>query len=614
MAKRLKRKSAAVAAPAVPTTAEDPARERLYFWLGVAAIIVAVFWVYSPSIAGGWLWDDNWYITQQPLVRNLAGLWKFWFAPGSWTEYYPLHETLLWVEWHLFGDATLGYHVVTITLHALNALLVWRLLARLGLGKAWLGGFLYAVHPVAVDSVAWIAETKNTLSTLPCLLAMITWVDYENVRKPRDYALALLYFTLAMLCKIAVAPLPFVLLLHAWWKRRRIGARDLAAVAPFLLIAVVLTAVDLGASDAYSHQPGNTPDLLPQLDLAARIALSGQSIGVYFAHIVWPVGLLPNYPQWTIGTPSPLAFLPCLVVAAVFIVLGLRRASWGAAAILGLGSFVLFVAPFTGFIVPSYMAFTWVMDHFLYLAIIGPIGLFIAALDSIDNRLPAEWRIAVTGAATLIATLLAFEAHSYAGAFTDEATLWGYTVEHNPGDWLAQDNVGKALLLENQPEDAANHFRIALQLRPGRAQTHLNLGRALVAMNRLDDGLREYDTALVLDPTDPEIYNQKGVAFLQANRAAEAMAPLQRAVELRPHYAIGLENLGTALALTGRLGEAVEKFRASLDANPADVATHMNLGRALHQLGRNAEAGDQFRQALQLDPDNAAAKAALAQP
>jgi len=610
MAKRPKRKPAA---PAPVSAAEDP-RAPLYFWLGVAAIVVAVFWVYSPAIAGGWLWDDDWYLTNQPLVRDLNGLWKFWFAPGIWTEYYPLHETLIWIEWHLFGNATPGYHIVTITLHALNALLVWRLLARFNLRWAWLGGFIYAVHPAAVDSVAWIAETKNTLSTLPCLLAMIAWIDFDNGRKPRDYALALLFFTMAMLCKIAVAPLPFVLLLYAWWKRRRIGARDLAAFAPFLIVAVALAAASIGAGEVYAHRPGNLPDAVPQLDLAARVALAGQSLGVYFAHLVWPVGLLPNYPQWTIGSPSLLAFVPCLVAAAVFVVLWLRRADWGAAAILGLGSFVLFVAPFLGFDVASYMAFTWVMDHYLYLAMIGPIGLFVAALESIDTRVPAQARIAVLAAATLVATLLAFEARNYAAAFSDEATLWGYTIEHNPGDWLAQDNLGKALYLQNQPEDAAAHFRIELQLRPGRAQTHLNLGRSLVAMNRLDDGLREYDTALALNPRDPEIYNQKGVALLQANRAADALAPLQRAIELRPRYAIGLENLGTALALTGHLDEAAEKFRASLEANPNDPATHVNLGRALQQLGRNAEAADQFRQAIHLDPTNSAAKAALAHP
>jgi tetratricopeptide (TPR) repeat protein len=614
MAKRSKRKPAEVAASAEPASADDFMRGPLYFWLGVAAIVLAVFWVYSPSIHGDWLWDDDWYITSQPLLRNLNGLWKFWFAPGSWVEYYPVEETLLWIEWHLFGNDTLGYHVVTITLHALNALLVWRLLARLGLRKAWLGGFLFAVHPAAVDSVAWIAETKNTLSTLPCLLAMIVWVDFENDRKPRDYALAFFYFALALLCKIAVAPLPFVLVLYAWWKRRRISGRDLAAVAPFLAIAVILAAISIAAGGVYAQQSGKTPDALPSLDLAARIALAGQSLGVYFAHLVWPVGLLPNYPQWTIGAPSPLAFIPCLVVVAVFVVLWLRRARWGAPALLALGAFVLFLAPFTGLVNVSYMAFTWVMDHYLYLAMIGPIGLVIAALDSIDARLPAQWRISVTGAATLIATLLAFEARGYAGAFVDEATLWGYTAERNPGDWLAHDNLGKAQLLANQPDDAVKSFSTALLLRPGRAQTHLNLGRAFVALNRLNDGLFQYDTALAIDPTDAEIYNQKGVAFIQADRAADALAPLQRAVELRPHYAIGLENLGIALAITGHLDEAVERFHASLAANPDDPATHVNLGRALHQLGRTGEANDQFRQALQLDPNNAAAKASLGQP
>ncbi len=616
MAKHSKRKSAPAPGVAASAPPADPFREHLRMpaWLGIAAIILAVFWVYSPAIHGDWLWDDDWYITTQPLVRDLHGLWKFWFAPGSWTEYYPIEETLLWIEWHLFGLDTLGYHLVTIFLHALNALLVWRLLARFGLRWAWFGGFIFAVHPAAVDSVAWIAETKNTLSTLPCLLAMIAWVDYENGRKPRDYAMALAYFTLAMLCKIAVAPLPFVFLLYAWWKRRRIGWRDVTAVAPFLFVAVVLTVISQTAGEIYVQHPGRAPDVLPHLDVASRIALTGQSLGVFFAHFVWPVDLLPNYPQWTIGAPSPLAYLPCLAVAGVFVVLWLRRASWGAAALLALGSFVLFLAPFTGLVEVSYMDFTWVMDHYLYLAMIGPIGLVVAALASIEDRLPATWRVAVLGAATLIGTLLAFQAHAYAAAFSDEATLWGYTVEHNPGDWLAQDNLGKALLLLNQPEDALTHLGIALQLRPGRAATHLNYGRALAATGRLDESLAQFDAALALHPDDPEVYNQEGVAYIQANRPADAVAPLEHAIQLRPHYAIGLENLGIALALCGHLDEAVDRFHASLDANPNDPATHVNLGRALRQLGRNAEADAQFHQALQLDPDNAAAQAALANP
>ena len=611
MAKRSKRKPAAVAASAVPASAEDLLRRPLYFWLGVAAIVLAVFWVYSPAIHGDWLWDDDWYITNQPLMRDPNGLWKLWFAPGSWVDYYPVSETLLWIEWHLFGNDTLGYHVVNTTLHAMNALLVWRLLARLGLRKAWLGGFLFAVHPVAVDSVAWIAETKNTVSLLFGLLALIAWIDFDSSRRRHDYIRALLFFVLAMMGKISLMMLPAVLLLYTWLKRRRVSTADLTPVALFILVAILLSLTSTLSDTWYWQSIGGPHEALPHLEAAARLALAGQLLAVYGAHVVWPVGLMPVYPQWPPHPEALIAWAPWLAPIAVLALLWRGRDRWGRHAALGVFFFTLFLVPFLGLVVAPYMSFTWLMDHILYAPIIGLIGLFVAALDSIDDRVPAEWRIAVIGAATLIAVLLAFEARAYAGAFTDEATLWGYTADHNPGDWLVQDNLGKAQLLNNQPDDAVKSFSIALLLRPGRAQTHLNLGRAFVALNRLNDGLVQYDAALAIDPTDAEIYNQKGVAFIQSNRAAEAIAPLQRAIELRPHYAIGLENLGIALAVTGHLEEAVEKFNASLAANPNDPATHVNLGRALHQLNRNAEANDQFRQALQLDPNNAAAKAAL---
>jgi protein O-mannosyl-transferase len=609
MAKRSKRKSAAGKRPVAADGAEP---RRFPAWLAATMIVVAVFWVYAPVLHGDWLWDDDWYITNQPLLRTAAGLWKFWFQPGSWIEYYPLEETLLWVEWHLWGTDTLGYHLVTTALHAANALLVWRLLARLGLRKAWLGGLIFAVHPAAVDSVAWIVETKNTLSLLPCLLTMIAWVDYEETRRRRDYACALAFFLAAMLCKIEVAPLPVVLLLYAWWKRGRLGWRDIAPTLPFFGIALILFVVCQVSNAIYARHPAYPPEVVPHLAPLARFVLAGESLTVFFTHLVWPVGLLPVYPQWTVDPSTALAYPPWLAIAVGAAALWWRRRSWGRTALLGMGVFVLFLAPFLGFLEPSYMSFTWIMDHFLYFALIGPIGLVVAAVESIENRLPASRRIAVTAGITLVVGLLALTARGYAAAFSDEATLWGYTVDHNPGNWLARDNYAKALLLDYHPDKAEEQFRVALLLHPGRAQTHLNLGRALVAMDRVPEGLAEYDTALALDPSDPEIYNQKGVALLQAGRKEEALAQLEKAIELRPRYAIALDNLGIALALSGRLDEAVTRFNASIQINPDDPMSHVNLGRALRQLGRSADADAQFRLALQLDPGNAAAKAELA--
>jgi Flp pilus assembly protein TadD len=615
MAKRSKTKPASVA-PAASRHGTTPAREiAAPGWalvlLRAAVIVAAAFWVYSPVFHGAWLWDDDWYITNQPLVRDLAGLGKFWFHPGSWVEYYPIEETLLWIEWHLWGNDTLGYHLTTIALHAANALLVWRLLGKLGLGKAWIGGLIFAIHPAAVDSVAWIAETKNTLALAPFFLAMGAWIDYDDRRRPHDFALALGFFLVAMLCKITAAPFPAVILLYAWWKRGRIDLRDLAASGPFFAVSLVLGSLTIACGPWYYQSLGEVPETTPQLDGAARVALAGESIGVYFAHVFWPVGLLPNYPQWKVDPSTPWPYLAWIALGGALFALWRRRETWGRTALLGLGFFLLFLAPFVGFVSVSYMNFTWVMDHFLYIPIIGIIGLFVAALESIENRLPASRRALLTGATTVVVALLAFVANGYAVAYVDEATLWGYTVEHNPDDWLAQENLGKALLLLNEPEEAAVHLRESLRVHPDHAETHSNLGRALVAMDRVPEGIEEQDQAIRLAPTDAANYNQKGVALLQAGRIPEAQAQFEKALELRPQYTVGLENLGIALAQNHRLPEAIERFEAALKLAPGDANLHVNLGKALTQLGRNDEAAAQFREALRLDPANAPAREAL---
>ena len=596
-----------------PRTADQPDEiGALPFWLRAGIIILAALWIYSPAMRGDWLWDDDWYITNQPLMRDLSGLFKFWFEPGSWVEYYPLEETVLWIEWHLFGSDTLGYHLVTLALHIGNALLVWRLLDKFGLRKAWIGGLIFAVHPAMVESAAWIAETKNTLSTFPCLLAACVWIDYDNRRQPRDYAFAILYFTAALLCKIAVAPLPLALLLYAWWKRRHIGRSDLAALVPFVIIAVVVCGISLAGSQMYTKiEPKTWP--LPVLTFPEKLALSGQTLGVYVAHVFWPVDLLPNYPQWPVSASSLLVYLPWLVLFAVLLLLWLQRKSWGGTALLGVGFFLVFLLPFLGFVMASYMSFTWVMDHFLYVPMIGLIGLFVAALDSIDTRVSAPARVGVTAATTILVTLLAFESHAYSAVFASQKALWSYTAERNPGDWLAHYILGRTMLANNEPQEALEQYQLFLQLGPDKAMGHLNLGRALQAANRMPESLAQYDTAIALTPSDSEIYNQKGMALMQAGRTAEAQAQFEQALKLRPRYVDALENLGIALASGGHFDKSADLFRAALAIRPGAVSVHINLGIALRQLGREPEAEDEFRQALKLDPGNARAQAALAQ-
>jgi tetratricopeptide (TPR) repeat protein len=495
-----------VPANAGPEGAEKPLSAELVLPAGVSVlfrasiIIFAAFWVYSPVFHGGWLWDDDWYITNQPLLRDGSGLWKFWFRPGSWVEYYPIEETLLWIQWQLFGMDTLGYHLTTIGFHVLDSLLVWRLLAKLGLRKAWLGGLLFAVHPACVDSVAWISEVKNTLSLVPFLLAMCAWIDYEERQSPRDYGLALGFFLIAMLCKITMAPFFAVILLYAWWKRRRISRGDWIAATPFAMISFVLGWLTIACGAWYYRDHLRLVEEAPLGGFFLRLALAGQSLAVYFAHCFWPVQLLPIYPKWHVDPSAPLQFLPWLILAGVISWLWHKRKSWGRHVVLGLGFFAIFLAPFLGFLRVSYMTSTWIMDHFLYIPLIGIVGLIVAAIGSLEERIPAAKRIAFTGLITAVVALLAFEAHAYAGVFTDEESLWGYTLEHYPNSWLAHYNLGNALFESGKIPEAIEEYERALAINPRDAMAHNNLGIALAQTGELAQAREQFEAALRIVP------------------------------------------------------------------------------------------------------------------
>src|ERR1700677_4177319 len=238
-------------------------------------IYFSALWVYWPALDGGFIWDDTWYITINPLLQTWTGLWKLWFSPGSWIEYYPINGTLLWVPYQLWGEHTLGYHLVSLTLHITGALLVWRLLGQFGLRLAWLGGLLFAIHPAQVQSVAWICELKNTGSLPLAVLAISAWIDFEQSGRTRDDQCAFLLFFLSMLAKITMAPFPIVMLLYAWWRRGRVGAVDFKRAAPFLVVSLALVALTHHASVAYESQ-GHQQDVIISLgDPATYIARFG---------------------------------------------------------------------------------------------------------------------------------------------------------------------------------------------------------------------------------------------------------------------------------------------------------------------------------------------------
>jgi len=468
MSKRSKNKKS----PAKATTAAEtkstsasqhaaPARQG-FPWMMIpqALIIIAVgVWIYYPVMHGGWLMDDNAYVTQNPQLRDPYGLFNFWLLPGSFVEYYPIEETLLWTLFQFCHNDSFGYHVTTLVLHIIGSLLVWYFFSKLKLRFAWLGGLIFAIHPAQVESVAWVAELKNTLSTPPFLLAMCYWIDFENKGRVRDYTYTLLLFLAAMLCKITMAPFPVIMLLYAWWKRGVITQKDILHSIPFFIISLILGLTTIYVGGWYA--PGHVLKITmgtDDLDFWGRLALAGTTATFYFVQVFLPIQMLPAYPQWKI-TPTLQQFFPLVIMAIILCWLWARRKTWGKHCLLGLGFFILIIAPFLGLNGVSYMRFTWVMDHFLYLPMLGLLGLAIAGVELIYNRLNSQTRPVLMGALALIVITLTLESASYAKKFKSLETVWSYEIQYSPDSWLAHNNLGYIYVDQNRLPEAQVQFQ-----------------------------------------------------------------------------------------------------------------------------------------------------------
>ena len=576
----------------------NPVRIRL---LQTALIILAGWWVFTPAFHGSWLWDDAAEIIGNPLRSDPAGLWKEWFAPES-PDYFPLKASVRWLQWRLWQDQTLGYHLTNVGLHLLSALLLWHLFKKLGLRLAWFGALLFAVHPVAVESVAWISELKNTLSLPPLLLAMCAWLDYDEQKRRSDYWRALLFFLAAMLCKSTVVMLPVILLLYAWWKRGRITRAETLAGAPFFAISLGLGLVTVWFQ--YHRAVGG--DIISAGGFFQRLAGAGRAVLFYFSKGVFPVGLQLAYPLWPAPTLTLRAYLPWLLLGLVFGGLWVWRSGWGRHVLLGGGLFLINLAPVLGVIPMSYHRVSWVADHLAYLPLTGLLGLAVAGAGAGYAWLAAPLRGPAIGGAMLIVGLLAWQSHRYAGTFRNDATAWSHVLQRDPESWLAHNNLGLALTEAGRLTEAIWHLQEAVRVQPNAVAAHYNLGLAFVRSNRLTEAIGQYEEALRINPDLADVHYNEGIALYQTGRLPEAVEHYAAAVRLRPDFLEAHYNLGIALFRLGRLAEAVKFYEQALHLRP-DYPIQLNLGVALLKMGRVREAIGHLQEALRLQPNAVAA-------
>lgn len=542
----------------------------------LAGVLSLVLLAYIPALRAGTVWDDDRYLTANETLAAPGGLARIWLDPLATPQYYPLVFTSFWLEHRLWGDAPWGYHLVNVLLHLVNTALVWQLCRRLGLPGAILVAGLFALHPLQVESVAWIAERKNVLSGLFFLGALLAWLRFAETRSPCRYAAVVAWFAGSLLAKTATLVFPLALVLVTWAWRPRAVRRDLpwqAALLPFSVAAAAMT--------AWREHAGTAPDaLLPELLLVERMMLAGQAAWFYLGKFVWPVGLAPVYPRWQVSAGDPWPLLYTAALAALFVLLMANRARWGRLLAAAAGFFVLALAPSLGLVPFGFQRHAFVADHFVYLPLLGLAVLFAAIVAGVQRRSPAFAGRLPAGGGVLLLLVLAGLTWRQASHYRDMETFCRYAVARNPRAWSAHNNLGSALAQQGRHAEAIEHFRAALAVAPDRVDARFNLGQSLRKLGRPGEAVPEFRRALEHSTADAELYNAMGLALAETENLPLAARALEEAVRLRPDYAEACNNLGTVYARQGRFGDAVRAFEQALRLAPDLPGVRANLERA----------------------------------
>lgn len=606
--------------------------------------------VYSPTLRGGFIWDDDDYVTENANLRSGEGLKRIWLEPSSSPQYYPLVFTVFWLEYQMWGVNPTGYHVVNAVLHALSALLLWTVLRRLDLRGAWLAALVFGLHPVHVESVAWVTELKNVLSGCFYFASCLCLIRFFGLEKETDngfgarlpYALGLSLFVFALLSKTVTASLPAAFLLILWWKRGRVEWREIFFLLPFFLLGL---GSGLYTAWLEQHQVGAVGAEW-NLSLVQRCLIAGRALWFYAGKLVWPHVLVFNYPRW--GVEANAWWQYCHPAAASLVIIGLWafRKGVGRGPLAATLFFCGTLFPSLGFLNVYPFRYSFVADHFQYLASVGLIVLAVEASIQVIYMLPSSLQPVRIPAASVVILLLALKTLSQSHGYYDVETLWTETLKRNPASWIAHNNLGMTLTDQGRMDDAIDHFKAAIRLKPDLVRAHSNLGMALAkrgdlrgaaesfskvvelepdsfkvrfnlavavdGQGRLEEAIEHYLEALRMKPRDGGLHTRIAVVLARQGRLDEAISHLSQAVRLNSSPVEALTYLGAVFMQKEQYDEAIGYLRRALDIDPGYGGAYLNLGRALISREDAGTAVSVLFKAVQLMPGSAEAHYGLA--
>jgi len=544
----------------------------------LAAITFAVF---GQTLRHGFVnFDDGLYVYENPVVQKglTWGGFRWALTYGQIGHWHPLTWLSHMLDCQWYGLQAGGHHLTNILLHAAAAILLFLVLRRMT-GFLWRSAFVaavFAIHPLRVESVAWVAERKDVLSAFFFMLTLGAYVRY--VRRPPSmirYGAVVLCFALGLLSKNMLVTMPFVLLLLDYWPLNR-----LASFTPQVLLQRVAEKIPLFVLTAGSCvATALVPEKLTAADklpFGLRLENAVVSCVTYLWQMIHPSGLACVY-------PNPTNYLPFWQVAgALGLLLAISGAAWAFRRthpwlVVGWLWYLGMMIPVIGMVQISYYAHA---DRYTYLP---QIGLYLM-LTWTAADLCAGWRhrrVLLGGLSTVILVALIFCAHTQTLYWRNSEVLWAHTLACTSDNYIAHYNLGDALIKKRRMDEAIAHFQTALQIKPDYAEAHDNLGNALFQKGRVDEAITHYQTALQIRPDNAKAHNNLAIALFQTGRVNEAITHYQTALQIKPDYAEAHNNLGNALFQKGRVDEAITHYQTALQIKPDYVEAHNNLAWVL---------------------------------
>lgn len=588
MANRFKKDK--VAGSAVPgqlteTSLDVQGPQRRWFrhdWFWGLILMLSVALTYAPVWRAGFIWDDDVHLTANPCIVGPLGIKEIWTTSAA--DICPLVLTTFGVEHALWGLEPLPYHLVNVFMHAVCALLVWRVLRSLRVPGAWLGAALWALHPVGVESVAWITEMKNTESGLFFLLAIFFFLRWLRAKEPDvrtvgdwNYGFTLLFAALAMASKSSTVILPVILCLCAWWMEGRWHWRSVARAAPIFLMSIAASSLSIWTQRL---QLVTVTDPQWVRTWPERLATAGDSVWFFLGKLLCPYPLMTIYPRWHIDTGQWVSYFPLLAVIVILSIFWLKPEPWSRACFFAFAYFTGALLPVLGLIDNFIFHYSLVFDHFQYLASIGPLALAGTGLTRfLDFIIPKKEWLQFCLCAEL---LLIFGLASWGRTFVYESpeTLWTDTLAKNPNCWVGDNNLGLVFLQKGQVDQAMEKFQKALEINPNYAEARSSLGLALFQKGHLDEAITNYQKALEMAPKSFVTYTDLGTALFQKGKLDDAIVQYKKALVIKPNYEEARSNLGAVLIQEGQLDEAIRQFQETLRLKPDFGPAQYNLAKA----------------------------------